>query len=75
MLTAKAARVAATLKRELGVEADLVNGRIQELSVLVGGEVVAQKRWFRFPNDQAVVMAVRDAQEAGSPSGGRGQAT
>ncbi|MBI4660314.1 MAG: hypothetical protein HY735_15875 [Verrucomicrobia bacterium] len=61
MLTAKAARVAARLKQDLGVEPKLAHGRLQELSVLVGDKVVARKKWFRFPKDEAVVAAVRTA--------------
>lgn len=65
MLVAKSARVAELLKKELGVEASQVKGRIQELSVHVGNQVVARKKWFRFPKDDTVVAAVRQALETG----------
>jgi hypothetical protein len=53
--------VADLLKKELGIEPSQVGGRIQELSVQVGHQVVARKKWFRFPEDDAVVAAVREA--------------
>ncbi|MBI2948960.1 MAG: hypothetical protein HYY23_15070 [Verrucomicrobia bacterium] len=53
--------MAELLKKELGVEASQVKGRIQELSIQVGNQVVARKKWFRFPEDQTVVAAVRKA--------------
>lgn len=43
------------------MEVNRVKGSIQELSVLVGDQVVARKKWFRFPKDEAVVSAVRQA--------------
>ena len=58
--------MAALLKKELGSDVNRVKGRIQEFSVRVGDEVVARKRWFRWPTDEAIVTAVRQALVASS---------
>ena len=52
------------LKRELGVEAELVEGSRGEFTVRVDDKIVAQKGWVRFPQDQKVLAAVRQALEA-----------
>ncbi|MBU6400976.1 MAG: hypothetical protein KGS61_11700 [Verrucomicrobia bacterium] len=49
------------LQRECGVEVNRVKGSIQELSVQVGDQVVARKKWFRFPEDAALVGVVKQA--------------
>jgi hypothetical protein len=51
--------VAALIKRELGIEAKLVEGNTGEFSVLVDGQVVAKKGWVRFPADTKVLQAVQ----------------
>jgi hypothetical protein len=56
--------VAALIKRETGVEAQLVRGRIGEFSVWVDERRVAQKHWLRLPQDEQVLAAVRDALRA-----------
>jgi hypothetical protein len=53
--------VAETIKREIGVETDLVEAGRGEFTVLVDDRVVAQKGWIRFPSDQKVLAAVRRA--------------
>jgi hypothetical protein len=53
--------VAELLKQEVGAEVSLVKGSIQELSVRVGDQVVARKKWFRFPKDDALVARVKQA--------------
>jgi hypothetical protein len=53
--------VAALLKQELGIEACLQRGSTGEFRVVVGEDVVAKKRWFRFPTDQTVLAAVKRA--------------
>ena len=55
------------LQRELGVEARVVSGAVGEFRVLVADQVVAKKGWFRFPKDQVVVAAVRNALAAEPP--------
>jgi len=55
--------VADLLKRELGVEAELVEGSRGEFTVRVGDKIVAQKGWIRFPQDKKVLSAVRQAIE------------
>ncbi len=57
----KAARVADTLKENLGVEVSETKGSFRELSVLVDNQVVARRKWFRFPKDQDLVATVRQA--------------
>ena len=51
--------MAATLERELGVKADLVEGSLGEFTVSVGDQVVAKKGLIFFPPDKKVLNAVR----------------
>jgi len=54
--------VAAELKRELGIDADMVVGNSGEFTVWVGDKQVAEKRWGRFPDPSDVIAAVKAAQ-------------
>jgi len=60
----KAARVAELLKKELGVEVSEAEGSFRELSVLVDNQVVARRKWFRFPKDADLLASVRQAAAA-----------
>jgi len=51
------------LKKELGVDAELVPGSIGEFTVWVGDRKVAKKGFFRFPKDPDIVRAVAGALE------------
>lgn len=53
--------MAELIKREMGVEPELVEGDRGEFSVWVGDRLVAKKGWVRFPSDEKVLAAVRDA--------------
>jgi len=53
--------VAEELKRELGVDADLVPGDRGEFTVWVGPTKVAEKQHHDFPTEEAAVRAVRAA--------------
>lgn len=53
--------MAELIKRELGVEPELIEGDRGEFSVWVGDQLVAKKGWVRFPPDQRVLSAVRQA--------------
>jgi hypothetical protein len=53
--------VAELIKRELGTEPVLVEGDRGEFTVWVGDRLVAKKGWVRFPPDQRVLSAVREA--------------
>ena len=53
--------MAELIKRELGVEPELVEGDRGEFTVWVGDRVVAKKGWVRFPPDERVLSAVRQA--------------
>ena len=57
----RAVRVAAVIKSELGVESELMEGNRGEFTVWVGDQQVAQKGWIRFPSDEKVLTAVRQA--------------
>ena len=59
--------MAELLKRELGAEAELVEGGRGEFTVWVGDQVVAKKGWLGFPDDEKVLEAVREALAADSP--------
>jgi len=51
--------VAELIKRELGVQAELIEGDRGEFSVWVDRQMVAKKGWVRFPSDEKVLKAVR----------------
>jgi len=51
--------VAAQLKQDLGIEADLVMGGSGEFTVWVGDQKIAEKSSGRFPDPDAVVTVVR----------------
>ncbi len=51
--------MAAMLKREINIEASVVQGSRREFQVLVGEQVVAKKGWLRFPKDETVLSAVK----------------
>lgn len=53
--------MAATLKKELGVDAELIVGSSGEFTVWLGDKKVAEKSWGRFPDPAAVLAAVRAA--------------
>jgi hypothetical protein len=53
--------VAALIKDGLGVEAAVVEGARGEFSVRADGRIVAQKSSRGFPDDEAIVAAVRTA--------------
>jgi hypothetical protein len=58
--------LAAVLKREPGVEVELVDGDRGELTVLVDGRVVARKGLIFKPSVNKVLAAVREAAPAGA---------
>ena len=49
------------LKREAGVDAELVEGSRGEFTVNVNGQCVAKKGWLGFPADDKILAAVKDA--------------
>lgn len=51
--------MAAQLKQDLGIDADLVVGNSGELSVWIDGEKVIEKTRAKFPEPGDVVAAVR----------------
>lgn len=51
--------MAAQLKQDLGVEAELIVGGSGEFTVWVDDAKVSEKQWGRFPDPVAVVAAVR----------------
>lgn len=57
--------MAAELKRELGLDAELVVGKPGELTIWVDDKLVAQKQGSEFPDPADVVAAV----EAALPQG------
>jgi hypothetical protein len=58
--------LAEALKREPGIEVELVDGNRGELTVLVDGKVVAKKGLFFKPSVEKVLAAVRQATAAGA---------
>jgi len=56
--------VAARIKADLGLAADISEGRRGEFSVSVGDRQVAEKDSRGFPSDDAIVDAVRRATAA-----------
>ena len=57
------------LKTELGIEAELQQGKPGEFTVLVNDEVIAKKGFLMLPSDQKIITAVRQALEGVAPSG------
>ncbi len=57
----KAARVAAEIKRELGLDATLVVGSSGELSIWLDDKLVAEKRAGQFPSPDDVIAALEAA--------------
>jgi len=53
--------VAAAIKDALGKDVELVEGGRGEFTVWVGDQKVSEKGWIFFPDDVAVVAAVREA--------------
>ena len=53
--------MAELIKRELNVEAELIEGSRGEFSIWVGGRMVAKKGWVIFPSDGRVLSEVRQA--------------
>jgi len=51
--------VAAQLKQDLGIDADLVVGGSGEFTIWLGDHKIAEKSSGRFPEPEAVVTAVR----------------
>jgi hypothetical protein len=49
------------LKKELGLDAEIVGGKTGEFTVWVDDKLVAQKGWIRFPSDKTVLQAVTAA--------------
>ncbi len=56
--------MAAQLKQELGVDAELVVGGSGEFTVWVDDRKIAEKSWGKFPEPSAVVGAVRSSMTA-----------
>lgn len=59
---------AQALKRELGIEATLVEGSPGEFTVWVGDTMVAKKKLILFPSEKKIVSAVRAALTLGEKS-------
>ena len=53
--------MADVLRKEPGVEVELVDGSRGEFTVLVDGRVVAKKGWIFKPSAEKVLNAVREA--------------
>ena len=57
----RATRAAAALKKELELDAKLIEGSPGTFEVAVNGEVVAKRRLWSFPLENEIVSAVRVA--------------
>jgi predicted Rdx family selenoprotein len=53
--------VAAQLKKDLGIDAEMVVGRSGEFTVWLDETLIAEKEFSGFPDPDDVVDAVRDA--------------
>ena len=53
--------MAELIKRELGVQPELIEGDRGEFSVWVDSQRVAKKGWVRFPSDEKILTVVRQA--------------
>lgn len=52
--------MAAQVKQDLGLDAELIVGRSGEFTVWADDKLVAEKRWSGFPDPDDVVDAIRD---------------
>jgi selenoprotein W-related protein len=57
----RATRAAAALKKELGLDAKLIEGSPGSFEVAVNGEVVTKRRLWCIPSEEEIVTAVRKA--------------
>ena len=55
--------MAAELKRELNIDADMEVGSSGEFTVWVDDRQVAEKKWGRFPDPADVIAAVKAARQ------------
>ena len=53
--------MAELIRRDLGIQPELVEGDRGEFTVWVGDRMVAKKGWVRFPPDKKVLSAVQQA--------------
>lgn len=53
--------MAELVREELGQEAEVVRGRLGELTVWVDGRRVFRKGWFSSPPDRSFVSAIQEA--------------
>lgn len=53
--------MAELIRRELDTKPELIEGGRGEFTVWVGDRLVAKKGWVRFPSDERVLTAVRQA--------------
>jgi hypothetical protein len=49
------------LKKELRADVETVGGSTGEFTVWVDDQLVARKKWLRFPSDEKVLQAVKTA--------------
>jgi hypothetical protein len=54
------------LRKEPGVEVELVDGKRDELTVLLDGREIARKGWLYKPSVEKVLAAVRQSTHAGA---------
>lgn len=57
----RAVRAAASIKENLGIEAELVEGKRGEFTIWVDDKMVAEKGWIRFPSDEKIIEGVKQA--------------
>ncbi len=53
--------MAEVLKRELGLDTELLEGGRGEFTITVNGAEVARKGWLGFPSDEKILTAVRES--------------
>jgi hypothetical protein len=53
--------VATLLKNEIGIEPQLLQGRMGEFSVWLDGKLIVKKGWLKIPSDERVLEAVQNA--------------
>jgi len=53
--------VAEMLKKELGIDAELMEGKLGEFTVWVNQQRIAKKGFLRFPSDKKILSGVKAA--------------
>ena len=58
--------MAAEVKRELGIDTELIKGNSGEFTIWLDGQKIVEKTGQQFPSPEAVIAAIRKLSPAGT---------